>query len=73
MAVPFETPVTTPALLTTATAVLLLSHVTALFVAVEGRTEALRVYFWVLYISIASGSTVTPAARCVTVRSHDAV
>ena len=41
-AVPAFTPVTNPSLFTVATAVLLLSHVTLLFVAVEGDTVALR-------------------------------
>ena len=48
IAVPFETPVTMPELLTTAIFELSVDHVTALFVAVEGRTVAVSVAVWVL-------------------------
>ena len=48
VAVPSFTPVTNPLLSTVATAVLLLSHVTFLFVALEGVTVALS---WVFSFS----------------------
>jgi hypothetical protein len=60
IALPAETPVTTPDVLTEATAALLLLHVTLLFVAVAGTTFAVRACVVPTPIVAVFGETVTP-------------
>ena len=69
--VPFPTPFTSPVdSSTVATPVLALFHLTLLFVAVEGRHEAVRVRFSPVYTVAAAGLTVTVATGSVTVTTH---
>ena len=60
MAEPAAAPVTTPALLTVATAVLLEDQVTVLFVAVAGSTVAVRVVVAPIFTVAVVGATDTP-------------
>ena len=76
IAEPLETAVTTPLLLTVATAVLLLVHVTFLFEALEGVTEAVSVAVWPEAVSVSVVlSSVIPVAGTgmATVTAHVAV
>jgi hypothetical protein len=69
-ALPTATAVTRPLLFTVATAVLLLAHVTFLFVALAGRTVAVRVSEPPTTSVIVFLFSVTPVADCVTVTAH---
>ena len=76
VAVPELRGLTTPSLLTVATVVLLLVHATPLFMALSGKTVAVRVALVELYTSLKDNdvlSSETPVAPIVTVTAHDAL
>ena len=66
VAVPFATAVTTPLLLTVATEVLLLDHVTFLFVALSGKTVAVSAVVAPALVKVAEDlSSATPITDTV--------
>ena len=73
VAVPCDTPVTTPEDETVATALLLDDHLTDVLLAFEGRTVALRVDFSSTSSERAEEESLTPVTGCITRMSQVAV
>jgi hypothetical protein len=73
VAEPVATPVTTPAVLTEATALFEVVHVTALFVALEGRTVAVKLVVAPMFTLAEVGLTVTPVTGIVVTIEYNCV